>query len=256
MSKLRITCPSRGLPQVTSGFASEGLIIPKAFPCHDFVVYFTHDAGKMTFFFQPPEILWCSRNVFYQISGVLLSVKCFWRYSLQLRYHLSGFVSQGLVMPKRAFSRHDKKRHKEGSIPWGIGATSRGPSLASGSVSRSFRTRSHAPRSEPKIDTLYDPPSLSSFWGRTIVPKWRYRKGTHHPVPKCPRKKMPKRAFSRHDIVVYFTHDAGKWFRWLATGTTHVVSLYSVWCQVFSITEMSLKLSFTTSLSFRSVKCK
>ena len=78
--------------------------------------------------------------------------------------------------------------HREGSIPWGIGATSRGPPLAPGSVSRSFRTRSHTPRSEPKIDTLYDPPSLSSFWGPTIVPKWRYRKGTHHPVPKCPQK--------------------------------------------------------------------
>ena len=52
--------------------------------------------------------------------------------------------------------------HREGSIPWGIGATSRGPPLAPGSVSRSFRTRSHTPRSEPKIDTLYDPPSLGA----------------------------------------------------------------------------------------------
>ena len=52
----------------------------------------------------------------------------------------------------------------------------------------SFLTRSHAPRSEPKIDTLYDPPRLSSFWGPTIVPKWRHREGTHHPVLKCPQK--------------------------------------------------------------------
>ena len=70
--------------------------------------------------------------------------------------------------------------HKEGSIPWGIGATSRGPTLAPGSVSRSFRTRSHAPRSEPKIDTLYDPPSLSSFWGPTIVPVGPYECPTCH----------------------------------------------------------------------------
>ena len=67
--------------------------------------------------------------------------------------------------------------HKEGSIPWGIGVTSRGPPLAPGSVSRSFRTRSHAPRSEPKIDTLYDPPSLSSFWGPTILPREGQQEG-------------------------------------------------------------------------------
>ena len=64
---------------------------------------------------------------------------------------------------------------------------------------------------------------------------------------------MPK-AFPCHDIIVYVTYDAGKWFCCLITRNTYVVGLYSLWCQVFSITEISLKLSFTTSLASQSVK--
>ena len=64
----------------------------------------------------------------------------------------------------------------------------RAPPQTCGSGSWAFRTHSPESSSEPKIATPYDPPSLSSLWGPTIVPKWRGRKGIRYPAPKCPQK--------------------------------------------------------------------
>ena len=53
---------------------------------------------------------------------------------------------------------------------WGIKTTSQSPPLTRGSVSGAFRTHNPESNSEPKIAAPYDPPSLSSLWGPTIVP--------------------------------------------------------------------------------------